>query len=95
VDSLEGNHRRSDHHRASVQRRPDAAARTAGVRFEDKNGSEQLFIHAEPDQDIEVESDETYWVGHDRTKTTDHDEMTHVKQAGPRRWTTTRPSRCT
>src|SRR5215510_16422714 len=49
------------------------------IRFEDKKGSEQLFIHAEMNQDIEVEKDETHWVGHDRTKTIDNDETTHVK----------------
>ena len=49
------------------------------IRFEDKKGSEQLFIHAEKNQDIEVENDETHSVGHDRTKTIDHDETTHVK----------------
>ena len=49
------------------------------IRFEDKKGSEQLFIHAEKNQDIEVENDETHWVGHDRKKTIDHDETTHVK----------------
>ncbi|HEV7575711.1 MAG TPA: type VI secretion system tip protein TssI/VgrG [Caldimonas sp.] len=49
------------------------------IRFEDKKGSEQLWIHAEKNQDIEVENDETHWVGHDRKKTIDHDETTHVK----------------
>jgi type VI secretion system secreted protein VgrG len=49
------------------------------IRFEDKKDSEQLFIHAEKNQDIEVEHDETHWVGNDRTKTIDHDETTHVK----------------
>jgi len=49
------------------------------IRFEDLKGSEQLFIHAEKNQDIEVENDETHWVGHDRTKTIDNDETTHVK----------------
>lgn len=49
------------------------------IRFEDKKGSEQLWIHAEKNQDIEVENDETHSVGHDRTKTIDHDETTHVK----------------
>ncbi|MFO0949495.1 MAG: type VI secretion system tip protein TssI/VgrG [Planctomycetota bacterium] len=49
------------------------------IRFEDKKGSEQLFIHAEKNQDIEVENDETHWVGHDRKKTIDHDETTRVK----------------
>jgi type VI secretion system secreted protein VgrG len=49
------------------------------IRFEDKKGSEQVYIHAEKNQDIEVENDETHSVGHDRTKTIDHDETTHVK----------------
>jgi type VI secretion system secreted protein VgrG len=49
------------------------------IRFEDKKGSEQVLIHAEKDQMIEVEHDETHWVGHDRTKTIDHDETVHVK----------------
>jgi type VI secretion system secreted protein VgrG len=49
------------------------------IRFEDKKGSEQLWLHAEKNQDIEVENDETHWVGHDRTKTVDHDETVHVK----------------
>lgn len=49
------------------------------IRFEDKKGSEQLFVHAEKNQDVEVENDETHWVGHDRTKTVDHDETVHVK----------------
>jgi type VI secretion system secreted protein VgrG len=49
------------------------------LRFEDKKGSEQLWLHAEKNQDIEVENDETHWVGHDRSKTIDHDETVHVK----------------
>ncbi len=49
------------------------------IRFEDKMGSEQLWIHAEKNQDIEVENDETHWVGKDRQKTIDHDETIHVK----------------
>ena len=49
------------------------------IRFEDKKGEEQLFLHAEKNQDIEVENDETHWVGHDRKKTIDNDETTHVK----------------
>ena len=49
------------------------------IRFEDKKGAEQLFMHAEKNQDIEVENDETHWVGHDRRKSIDNDETTHVK----------------
>ena len=49
------------------------------IRFEDKKDSEQLFIHAEKDQAIEVEKDETHWVGQDRKKTIDRDETVQVK----------------
>ena len=49
------------------------------LRFEDKKGAEQVWLHAEKNQDIEVENDETHWVGHDRTKTIDHDETSHIK----------------
>lgn len=48
------------------------------IRFEDKKGDEQLFIHAEKNQDIEVENDETHWVGNDRTKNIDHNETVTV-----------------
>ncbi|HXI29321.1 MAG TPA: type VI secretion system tip protein TssI/VgrG, partial [Vicinamibacterales bacterium] len=54
-------------------------ANANAIRFEDKAGSEQVWIHAEKNQDIEVEHDETHWVGHDRTKTIDHDETSHIK----------------
>ena len=49
------------------------------IRMEDKKGAEQMWIHAEKNQDIEVENDETHWVGHDREKTIDNDETTLVK----------------
>lgn len=48
------------------------------IRFEDKKGEEQLFIHAEKNQDIEVEHDESHWVGNDRTKNIDHNETVTV-----------------
>ncbi len=57
-----------------------AYANANAIRFEDKAGSEQLWIHAEKNQDIEVEKDETHWVGQDRMKTIDRDETTHVKR---------------
>jgi type VI secretion system secreted protein VgrG len=49
-------------------------------RFEDKKGSEQVWLHAEKDQLIEVEHDEDHTVGNDRRKTIDRDETTHVKR---------------
>jgi type VI secretion system secreted protein VgrG len=48
-------------------------------RFEDKKGSEQVLLHAEKNLDVEVENDETRWVGNDRTTTIDHDCTTTVK----------------
>lgn len=56
-----------------------SAANCNEFRFDDKKGSEQVYLHAEKNQDISVENDETHSVGHDRTKTIDHDETTHVK----------------
>lgn len=44
------------------------------IRFEDKKGSEQLYVHAEKNQDNIVENDETTEVGHDRTEHVGHDE---------------------
>ena len=55
------------------------AANSNAFRFEDKKGAEQVYLHAEKNQDIEVENDETHWVGHDRKKTIDNDETTHIK----------------
>ena len=48
------------------------------IRLEDKKGREQLYIHAEKNQDIEVENDETHWVGNDRSKTIGRSETTSV-----------------
>jgi type VI secretion system secreted protein VgrG len=45
-----------------------SAANFNEIRFEDKKGSEQLYIHAEKNQDNLVENDETTDVGHDRTE---------------------------
>jgi type VI secretion system secreted protein VgrG len=56
-----------------------APANANEFRFEDKKGSEQVFLHAEKNYDIEVEADETHWVGHDRKKTIDNDENVEVK----------------
>lgn len=50
------------------------------LRFEDARGQEELWLHAERDQRIEVEHDERHWVGRDRAKTIDRDETTHVRQ---------------
>ena len=44
------------------------------IRMEDKKGEEQLYIHAEKNQDNVVENDETTSVGHDRTEDVGNDE---------------------
>jgi len=54
------------------------AANCNELRFEDLKGSELVFLHAEKDQSIEVENDETHSVGHDRDKEVRHDESTSI-----------------
>ncbi|WP_051953065.1 type VI secretion system Vgr family protein [Xenophilus azovorans] len=59
---------------------PDGNASNCNeFRFDDSKGKEQVYLHAEKNQDIEVENDETHWVGHDRKKTVDNDEINHIK----------------
>jgi type VI secretion system secreted protein VgrG len=36
------------------------------IRFDDKKGNEQIFIHAERNQDVRVKSDAYEWVGNER-----------------------------
>jgi type VI secretion system secreted protein VgrG len=49
------------------------------IRFEDKKGQEQVYIHAEKNEDIIVENDKTENVGHDETITIDNDRKETVK----------------
>jgi type VI secretion system secreted protein VgrG len=44
------------------------------IRLEDKKGSEEVYIHAEKDQNNVVENDETTKVGHDRTENVGNNE---------------------
>ena len=48
------------------------------LRFEDKAGEEQLWLHAQKDQLTEVEHDEDKWVGNDRRKVIDRDEFNTI-----------------
>ncbi|MEL6363530.1 MAG: type VI secretion system tip protein TssI/VgrG [Pseudomonadota bacterium] len=48
------------------------------LRFEDAAGSEQIYIHAQKDQDVEVENNETHQIGVDRTKSIGNDETVSV-----------------
>jgi type VI secretion system secreted protein VgrG len=44
------------------------------IRFEDLKGSEEVYIHAQKDQNIKVEHDETTTIGNNRTETVGKDE---------------------
>jgi type VI secretion system secreted protein VgrG len=57
-----------------------AAANANEFRFEDKKGSEQVYLHAEKDLLTEVENDETRTVDHDRTTTIKNNETKTVKE---------------
>jgi len=48
------------------------------LRFEDKKGSELLYIHAEKDKEVMVEHDRTENVGHDESITIGHDRTESV-----------------
>ena len=48
------------------------------LRFEDKKGEEQIYVHAEKNYDTQVENDQTLTVDHDRTKTVKHDENSTI-----------------
>ena len=48
------------------------------IRFEDKKGQEQVYIHAEKNEDIVVENDKTENVGHDETITISNDRTENV-----------------
>lgn len=49
------------------------------IRFEDKKGAEQIYIHAERNKDTQVENDESLTVDNDRTKTIKHDENSTIE----------------
>src|SRR5690554_75351 len=48
------------------------------LRFEDKRGDEQIYLHAEKNFDTQVEHDQTLTVDNDRTKTVKHDENSSI-----------------
>jgi type VI secretion system secreted protein VgrG len=58
---------------------PDGTPDNANaLRFEDRKGQEEVWLHAERDQRIEVEHDESHSVGQDRRKTIGRDEVVAV-----------------
>jgi type VI secretion system secreted protein VgrG len=44
------------------------------LRFEDEKDQEEIYVHAQKDQNIHVNHDETTFVGHDRSENVEHDE---------------------
>lgn len=49
------------------------------IRIEDKKGQEQIFIHAERNEDIRVKNDALEWIGHDRHLIVKHDQLEMVE----------------
>jgi type VI secretion system secreted protein VgrG len=56
----------------------DGAGDANAMRFDDRIGEEQLWIHAQLDQLTEVENDEEKWVGRDRKKDIDRHETNTI-----------------
>ena len=48
------------------------------IRFEDGKGKEQIFIHAEKDEDIRVKNDQKEWIGNDRHVIVKNDHMEKI-----------------
>jgi type VI secretion system secreted protein VgrG len=44
------------------------------LRFEDERDQEEIYVHAQKDQNIHVNHNETTFVGHDRSEQVEHDE---------------------
>jgi type VI secretion system secreted protein VgrG len=49
------------------------------IRFEDKKGEEQLFLHAEKNMDIRIKNDRFETIGHDRNLVVENDRKEHIK----------------
>ncbi|WP_343665180.1 type VI secretion system Vgr family protein [Paraburkholderia tropica] len=48
------------------------------LRFEDEKDQEEIYVHAQKDQNIHVNHDETTFVGNDRDETVEHDERVAI-----------------
>lgn len=48
------------------------------IRFEDKKGDEQVFIHGEKNQDIRIKNDCMEWIGNDRHLVVKNNQIEHV-----------------
>lgn len=51
------------------------------MRFEDKKGEEEIYVHAQKDQNIEVLNDRTKTIGNDETNTIQNSRTTTIKDA--------------
>jgi len=49
------------------------------IRLEDKKGSEQIFVHAEKDEDVRVKNDCREWIGRDRHLVVKRDQLELVE----------------
>jgi len=49
------------------------------IRIEDKQGQEQIFVHAERNQDTRVKNDSLEWIGHDRHLIVKRDQLEQVE----------------
>ncbi len=50
------------------------------IRFEDKKGQEQVFIHGEKDEDIRIKNDRREWIGNDRHLVVKRDKREHIER---------------
>ena len=50
------------------------------IRFEDKKNNEQIFVHAEKDEDVRVKNDAYEWIGNDRHLIVKQDQFEHVNR---------------
>jgi type VI secretion system secreted protein VgrG len=50
------------------------------IRFEDKKGSEQIFIHGEKDLDLRIKNDCKQYIGNERHLTVENDQFANLKK---------------
>ncbi len=50
------------------------------IRYEDKKGSEQIFVHGQKDSDTRIENDSREWIGEDRHLIVKRDKYEEVDQ---------------
>jgi type VI secretion system secreted protein VgrG len=58
----------------------NGGAESNEFRFEDKKGSEEIYLRAEKDHKVVVVNDEAFEIGHDRTATVENDDTLTVKK---------------